>query len=400
MAIRNSPSTHKSPSADWTRSFQTASVRRSSNLAICTMTACALLLPVAFAYRVDAEPSTPSIVLSAQNPVALSASLPEASSLNSLATHLPPAPGAVSAPVVAPIFVPTTRTVTPAAKAATPVSLSALAPMTAVVAGKTQHAFILPARNMTIGDALGVMGISLDKFDRATPDAADKFTPGMTIRVTRISIENVVRREPIAAQVRYQPTTGLAPGATVTTQFPRAGYREITERVYTKNGVETLRKAVSTKIALPPQYRVISLGVSPRFMPHAIKPHPRYARALTYRGGGPRDRAAYVNNRGAAPMLRIAKTLKMETTAYQGGEAGGGGPRTATGMRVGYGAIAVDPRVVPLGSKLYVEGYGYGFACDTGGAIKGHRLDLAMPSNSQCNAYGHKRGVTVYILSE
>ena len=364
------------------------------------MTACALLLPVAFANRTYAESGTPSIVLPAQNTPSISASAAEASSLNSLATPLPPAPGTVAAPVVAaPRAAAKGRAAAPVVDAATP-SLSALAPITAVVAGKTQKAFILPADNMTVGEALGVMGVSLSNFDRSTPDSADKFVPGMTIRVTRISIENVMHREPIAAQVRYQPTTSLAPGAVQTTQFPRAGYREITERVYLKNGVETLRKPVSAKIGQEPQHRVISLGVSPRFMPRAIKPHPRYAKALTYRGGGPRDRAAYANNSGAAPMLRIAKTMKMTTTAYQGSEAGGGGPRTATGMRVGYGAIAVDPRVIPLGSKLYVEGYGYGFACDTGGAIKGRRLDLAMPTNSQCNAYGRRSGVTVYVLSE
>ena len=352
---------------------------------IWTLTACALMLPVAFAQRTEAESSTPPIVLPARN-----------SDLNSLATPLAPAPGSVSASSAAA----SSAVSPPAVDAATSAAPSALASLTAIVSGKTQKAYILPADDMTVGQALNVMGISLGQFDRSTPDAAESFRAGMTIRVTRISIENVTHQQPIAAQVRYQPTTALAPGTSQTTQFPRAGYREIIERVYKKDGVVTLRKPVATKLGRAPQHRVISLGVSPRFMPHSIKPHPRYAKALAYRGGGPRDRAAYANNSGAAPLLRVAKTMTMTTTAYQGSEAGGGGPRTATGMRVGYGAIAVDPRVIPLGSKLYVEGYGYGFACDTGGAIKGHRLDLAMPTNSQCNAYGRKRGVTVYILSE
>ena len=65
---------------------------------------------------------------------------------------------------------------------------------------------------------------------------------------------------------------------------------------------------------------------------------------------------------------------------------------------VGRGAIAVDPNVIPLGSKLYVEGYGYGLAIDTGGLIKGKRIDLFFPTREEALKWG-KRKVEVKIIN-
>ena len=52
------------------------------------------------------------------------------------------------------------------------------------------------------------------------------------------------------------------------------------------------------------------------------------------------------------------------------------GTVTRTGVTVRHGAVAVDPEVIPLGTLLYVEGYGYAVAVDTGGAVKGNMIDL------------------------
>ena len=60
----------------------------------------------------------------------------------------------------------------------------------------------------------------------------------------------------------------------------------------------------------------------------------------------------------------------MKATAYSGGGY------CANGKRCKVGRVAVDPNVVPLGTWLYVKGYGFCQACDTGGAIKGKRIDL------------------------
>ena len=73
------------------------------------------------------------------------------------------------------------------------------------------------------------------------------------------------------------------------------------------------------------------------------------------------------------------------------------------GTRARVGAVAVDPRVIPLGSKLYIESmdgfasYGYATAEDTGGAIKGNRIDLFYSTSSQARNFG-RRNVKVYVL--
>ena len=64
----------------------------------------------------------------------------------------------------------------------------------------------------------------------------------------------------------------------------------------------------------------------------------------------------------------------------------------------GLSTIAVDPSVIPLGSKVHVEGYGYAIASDTGGAIKGNKIDLYMNSEAECISFG-RRTVTVNIIA-
>lgn len=70
--------------------------------------------------------------------------------------------------------------------------------------------------------------------------------------------------------------------------------------------------------------------------------------------------------------------------------------RTATGMPVGRGVVAVDPAVIPLGSRLYIPGYGNGVAADVGGGIKGNIIDLWYPTYKECAAWG-RRTVTITV---
>lgn len=95
------------------------------------------------------------------------------------------------------------------------------------------------------------------------------------------------------------------------------------------------------------------------------------------------------------------QTMMMEATAYSSdpADALGGGSITATGQNLLENpmAVAVDPSVIPLGTRLYVEGYGEAYAVDTGSAIQGNIIDVHFSTAGQCEAWG-RRQVKVTIL--
>ena len=88
--------------------------------------------------------------------------------------------------------------------------------------------------------------------------------------------------------------------------------------------------------------------------------------------------------------------LTMEASAYLPSDGGGSGI-TASGIPAGYGVVAVDPWVIPLGTRLYIPGYGEAIAADTGGAIRGNKIDLCMEDYASCMQFG-RRFVDVYVL--
>jgi 3D (Asp-Asp-Asp) domain-containing protein len=92
----------------------------------------------------------------------------------------------------------------------------------------------------------------------------------------------------------------------------------------------------------------------------------------------------------------------VEATAYNPGPrnyGGGVGNWTATGRLARRGVVAVDPSVIPLGTRVYVEGYGYALAADTGGMIKGLRIDLCYNTYQEAMQFG-RHVVTVYLLDQ
>ncbi|MCY7616971.1 MULTISPECIES: LysM peptidoglycan-binding and 3D domain-containing protein [Bacillus] len=119
----------------------------------------------------------------------------------------------------------------------------------------------------------------------------------------------------------------------------------------------------------------------------------------TTKKAAPKKETAKAESSSASQSVQ--KEMTVTATAYTANDGGISGI-TATGVNLNKNpnakVIAVDPNVIPLGSKVYVEGYGEAIAADTGGAIKGNKIDVHVPSKSQAQNWGVK-SVKVKVLN-
>lgn len=123
----------------------------------------------------------------------------------------------------------------------------------------------------------------------------------------------------------------------------------------------------------------------------------KFQRQVRLSANGQVDNNLYriMSRKSGINFSRHKKVLTVEATAYTASDPGCSG-FCANGMRFRKGMIAVDPRVIPMNSWVYVENYGIALAADTGGAIKGHIIDLAYHSRDAALQWG-RRNTRVYI---
>lgn len=108
-----------------------------------------------------------------------------------------------------------------------------------------------------------------------------------------------------------------------------------------------------------------------------------------------KETLAYLERAQGEPS-RYSRSLTMRASAYSAQDPGNGN-YTARGNLVRKGLVAVDTGVIPLGTRLYIPGYGFAIADDTGGSIRGNVIDLAFDTRSEALRFGVQY-VTVYIL--
>jgi len=225
----------------------------------------------------------------------------------------------------------------------------------------------------TVAGLLAEQHIRLGPSDIVTPGRRSQPSEDEIVRVERLNQWTERVRRPIAPGVERRDDPTMAAGRTETIAQGAPGQRELIVRYVSRDGASPSKTILASRVITPAEPRIIVRGVA------------AYASLA---------RVAQQGFEGA--MHFAGKALHMIATAYTAGCAGCSGI-TASGMRAGFGIIAVDPSVIPLGTKLFIPGYGRAVAGDIGGAIRGNRVDLGMNSYDEAIRWG-KQPVTVYIL--
>jgi 3D (Asp-Asp-Asp) domain-containing protein/uncharacterized protein YabE (DUF348 family) len=223
-----------------------------------------------------------------------------------------------------------------------------------------------------VGALLEEQGIHLDKHDIVRPSLADPIFAYSTVRIARIVKWVSTEKRKLAQRTIHEIDFSLPPGEVKVVRKGQPGLA-LTMVDYTQTDGKLKKHVVGTRILRKPQARVIAEGVGS-------------ARAIADFARHGLEKTSYI----------ASGALSMVATAYTAGCAGCSG-YTATGYRAGHGIVAVDPRVIPLGTRLYIPGYGFAIAGDTGGAIVGKRIDLGFNSLSDALDFG-RRVVKVYTL--
>jgi len=230
----------------------------------------------------------------------------------------------------------------------------------------------------TVGEVLSENDFKIKKSDKVNPAKKEQVTKNTEIEVTKVTKDTIVEKEATNFEVKEEKNSKLEKGKTNVIQKGRKGSVEKTYELVLENGKEVERKEVDKEVLKKPKNKIVSVGTKSKPKLKKTKQSPSN---VSSKSGG--------------------QTKTMQATAYTAKCDTGCTGITATGQNLNANpnkkVIAVDPSVIPLGSRVYVEGYGEAIAGDTGGDIKGNRIDLHFPDKSSANSFGRKN-VTVRII--
>ncbi|GAC1429499.1 MAG: 3D domain-containing protein [Candidatus Velthaea sp.] len=247
----------------------------------------------------------------------------------------------------------------------------AAVPVTLVV-DEVERQVRTPAQ--TVRELLAAQNVDITSHDKLTPARGQRITNDAIVRVVHVNSWVEHFRAAVAAPVKTRYDYTLRVGKTRVIDPGAPGMKEMTVAFSQPDrSAPPNRSFLASRILREPRAKVIARGIG------------EYASL------------ANVATRGMEGTVKLASAaLSMIATAYTANCAGCSGI-TAIGRAAGHGIVAVDPHIIPLGTHLYIPGYGHALAGDTGGAIRGHRIDLGFNSNGDAMTFG-RRAITVYVL--
>ncbi|WP_241494479.1 G5 and 3D domain-containing protein [Bacillus coahuilensis] len=228
----------------------------------------------------------------------------------------------------------------------------------------------------TVADFLKQQGFTLGELDRVEPGLDKLISQNDGIQIIRVEKVTDVVEESTDYAVVTQKDSSLEKGVEKVVQSGKSGKVKKEYEVIKENGKEVDRKLVTEEVVEKAEDKIVAVGT-------------KVVTAQVSRG----------TTSSSAPSSS-AREFYVSATAYTAFCNGCSGV-TATGIDLRANpnskVIAVDPSVIPLGTKVWVEGYGYAVAADTGSAIKGNKIDLFFSSKSDALAFGRKN-VLIKIL--
>jgi uncharacterized protein YabE (DUF348 family) len=224
--------------------------------------------------------------------------------------------------------------------------------------------------SITVADFLTQQGIHLKNLDRVEPPLTEKIKDNGVINVVRVEKVTDVVEEPIKFAIVTKKDSSLAKGQEKTISNGQQGVVSRKYEVILENGKEVSRKLLGENKLKEKQDKIVAVGT--------------------------KELAVQVSRGSTGSGVEYY----VSTTAYTAACNGCSG-HTSTGINLHANpnakVIAVDPRVIPLGTKVYVDGYGYAVAADTGTNIKGYKIDVFFSSKAEAYRWGRKK-VKIRIL--
>jgi 3D (Asp-Asp-Asp) domain-containing protein len=241
----------------------------------------------------------------------------------------------------------------------------------------------------TVESALQDLHIALGELDRVSPEPTTALTSNSEIKIVRVKKETGQINESIAFETEQTNDSTLLKGKEQVVQEGAEGVLvKKTEKVY-EDGKLVSENVVDQQVQTESVKKVVAIGTK---NPVTILSTASENKDQISKNGINFGYKQVLNN-----VTLTAYSAGVASTGKSEGDSGYG--KTFTGTTVSEGrTIAVDPKVIPLGWWVYIEGIGFRRAEDTGSAVKGQKIDVYYDSHEYANRFGLKRGYTVYVI--